>query len=177
MKIIPQTMVPMGTVVAFILNKKNIPDGWLLCDGSEIPPEYQELIVALGSSTTPNMAGRTMIGTGKPSNDAQSDGTSPNFDQKNGWPLSSTGGEQKHTLSIGEIPNHDHSINNRNFGLHARSFAGADGNDRPYVVNPKHNIYICITDQAGGDQPHNNMQPYYAVHYIIYTGISSDKKT
>lgn len=84
-------MVPLGTVVAFALQyAANVPPGWLLCDGSAIPPQYQGLITALGSNYTPNLTGRTLVGAGT------------------GWLLASTGGEAEHALSAEEMPSHQH---------------------------------------------------------------------
>src|SRR4051812_11041035 len=103
--------VPMGTIVACLLSAKNIPDRWLPCDGSEIPAEeFQELRTALGSDTTPNLAGRTLIGTGTPDTGQQSDGSYPNFASGAEWTLDFTGGEAAHQLVVGEMPSHIHAL-------------------------------------------------------------------
>ncbi|GGG62525.1 phage tail protein [Epilithonimonas arachidiradicis] len=160
--------VPMGTIIPFALPIKSLPANWLLCDGSEISANYQSLITLLGSTKTPNLCGRTLIGTGIPSNDQQSDGTKPNFDASNNWPLAYTGGEYKHQLTVDELAKHSHKINGGNFGIHSRSFKGEDDNDQPFETNPSTNI--AGTDVQGNDQAHNNMQPYYAVNFIIFAG-------
>lgn len=161
--------VPMGTILAFVLSESSIPEGWLLCNGAEIPQEYSSLITALGNSITPDLCGRTLIGTGKPNNGRQDDLTSPNFDPSNIWPLGYTGGEYQHGLTINEIPAHSHTINNGNFGIHGRSFQGESDSDLPFE-NSGYKTPVGGTDATGGNQPHNNMQPYYSVNYIIYAG-------
>lgn len=162
--------VPMGTIVAFALNDSSVPEGWLLCDGRDIPSKYQSLKTALGSETTPNLCGRTLIGTGKPNKEPQSDKRDPNFDDKFSWPLAYTGGEYAHKLTIDEMPSHFHFINDGNFGLHKKSFKGENGHDLPYKTSADPDNVIGHTDLNGRDKLHNMMQPYYAVNYIIYAG-------
>lgn len=161
--------VPMGTIVAFALNEASVPSGWIMCDGRVIPAQYHSLITALGSTTTPNLCGRTLIGTGKPNNGQQDDGRTPNFDPANNWPLAFTGGEYSHKLTISEIPAHSHTINQGNFGVHGGSFQGKSDDDLPFE-NSGYEYPVRGTDATGGDGLHNTMQPYYAVNYIIYTG-------
>jgi microcystin-dependent protein len=152
---------PMGTIVAFALT--TIPPGWLLCDGSAINPMYSNLIAALGSNNTPNLAGRVLIGTGAFNNNVQSDGTVPNFPAQS-WQLAYTGGECTHILTVNEMPSHTHGISSA-YGWDINELGGSS-------------IHLCTqqsaqTDATGGSQQHNNMQPYFAVNYIIYTGLDS----
>ncbi|WP_374172943.1 phage tail protein [Flavobacterium tructae] len=165
--------VPMGTVVAFMLKDSLIPQDWLKCDGSPIPSKYQGLIKALGSSTIPNLAGRTFVGTGTSNENQQSDGSTPNFGQHISWSLGNTGGEFGHKLTTGEMPSHNHSIYGGNFGIHHRSFSGNSDDDKPFKTNGdagKGDTILRGTDNSGGDGSHNTMQPYYVINYIIYAG-------
>lgn len=187
--VLPTAPVPMGTIVAFALSKDSIPAGWLLCDGSAIPAQYTQLITALGSNNTPNLAGRTFIGTGAPYNGTQSDGTSAGFNTSNNWPLGYTGGNYNITLAINQIPSHQHlgwgesgnsawgtgnSATASYYGNHdhdggnylwGSTFTGGDPQNKIATNNG------TITGTAAGPtSSHVNMQPYYAINYIIYTG-------
>ena len=79
-----------------------------------------------------------------------------------------TGGEAEHTLSLAEMPSHDHSNNGSNksgtFGLADQSGQAGDG----WGLNWQHlsartDIDIKVAS-SGGNQPHNNMPPYEAVY-------------
>lgn len=163
--------LPIGTVLPVILNPGSLPKNWLPCDGSTIPAQYQELTTLLGSQTTPNLIGRVLIGAGDMSRAAmkQTDGLDPHFGALGtGLSVGNTGGECQHTLSTDEMPSHAHSINKSNFGLHGRSFKGEDDNDIPFETNPS--IPLGGTDPAGGGKGHYNVQPYYAINYMIFGG-------
>lgn len=138
-----------------------VPEGFLLCDGAEyLRVEYPELFAAIGTmygsgdgSTTfnvPNLQTRVPVGKGE------------------GYELGDIGGEETHTLTIDEMPSHNHDVD-------ARVSKGSIGN--PGYVIPQSNDWwieplqrIGSTNSIGGSQPHNNMQPYTVVNYIIATG-------
>ena len=63
-----------------------------------------------------------------------------------------TGGEKKHTLTTNEIPKHKHEIavrNNSATGLYETKATNATGD-----------VGRAYTQEAGGGQAHNNLQPY-----------------
>ncbi len=158
-------VMPVGTVLPYY--GQSAPKGWLLCDGSAIPSKYKNLQDVIGMATTPDLRGRTLIGTGHPSNAKQSDGTHPNFLANNNWWVGYTGGEYRHQLSEQEMPSHQH------FGFGESSGGWPYGN-QPNMVKKMgshggidYDNYFYGTSSAGGNQPHNNMQPYCAVNYII----------
>ncbi len=154
--------VPMGTIVPFVLDASNLPANWLMCNGTAIPTHFSDLIAAIGANT-PNLCGRALIGTGQPSNQMQSDGTVPNFNLSKNWSVGNTGGEYVHQLTIDELAAHDHEYIET--GLWGGGNIASNGND-----NMGMNATTSATSIVGDNLSHNNMQPYYAVNYIIFAG-------
>ena len=145
------------------------PRGWLVCNGQAVSrTHYAALFSVIGTrygmgdgSTTfnvPNLCGRVPVGA---------DST---------YPLASMGGEAMHTLTEEEIPSFSGNIEMHNsnngtniFGL-SGIFSGVrvsgyyrDGGTRSGGANS----YGTIDLSFGGDEAHNNMQPYMALNYII----------
>lgn len=145
-----------------------VPEGFLLCDGAEYNrTEYSELFAAIGTiygsgdgSTTfnvPNLATRVPVGKGS------------------GYALGATGGESEHTLTLNEMPTHDHGSDSKNMmGDIGLQVSGDEGGGVGFGVewaylSPRTDLYIHV-EPNGGSQAHNNMQPYTVVNYIIATG-------
>lgn len=133
-----------------------IPDGWLLCDGSEVSKtDYPVLYGAIGdlwgvpSSSSnfklPNLAGKVPVGYDSADTDFA--------------PVGHTGGEKTHKLTITEMPAHTHSRNYYSSDWCANgSKSGYHGNDAGSNR---------VTGSTGGNGAHNNLQPYAVVKYII----------
>lgn len=72
----------------------------------------------------------------------------------------STGGEATHTLTVDEMPQHNHSIG-------WRYSYSSDNTGFPQLVN-NGTVWIqyeeTFSENAGGNQPHNNMPPYRAFY-------------
>lgn len=72
-----------------------------------------------------------------------------------------TGGEKSHKLTIDEMPKHNHHFFR---GTDGTSYFGVTGKEpnggSPYQVN---------TSTDGGDQSHNNLQPYITCYVWIRT--------
>lgn len=146
--------VEPGTVQMFA--GASAPTGWLICDGQAVSRSaYASLFAAISTtwgagdgSTTfnlPDMRGRSPVGAG------QGAGLTNRS-------LGATGGEEIHTLTINEMPSHNHSYTYRNTSSAAdgsKSFVGGSG------------TVSGTTGSNGGNQAHNNMQPFAAINYII----------
>lgn len=70
----------------------------------------------------------------------------------------STGGEASVSLTVEEIPSHDHTVS-----LMGRSIYGG-GDTYGALNNDGTATYSYTTTATGGGQPHNNMPPYQAVY-------------
>jgi len=134
------------------------PAGWLICDGSAISrADYAALFAVCGilygggdGATTfniPDFRGKVPIGK----NIADAD-----FDT-----LGETGGEKTHTLTVDEIPAHQHE-------LHSDSYYGGSGSGAPLDCNRTGSTTSTSgCEPAGGGGAHNNVQPYQVINYII----------
>jgi len=140
------------------------PAGWMFCDGQLLPISENETLFQLigttyggdGQSTfaLPDLRGRIPIHQG------------------NGFTLAETGGAEEITLTVQQIPAHNHPLlattnaaDTPNLadalpakGLISDLYWGdpADANCAPLAISP-----------VGGSQPHTNFQPYLCVDFII----------
>ena len=140
------------------------PRGWAMCNGQLLPINQNQALFALlgtlygGNGTTtfalPNLQGRVPIHVGIGFTTGQSDG------------------ETTHTLTLAELPAHNHLLGSVNQAV-ATTLAG-----NTFAAKPRRGVSrytrpgsaIAINDGAatvGGSQPHENMQPYLALTFVI----------
>jgi microcystin-dependent protein len=135
-----------GMIMMWAGDRTQIPDGWLICDGREIPPDhkYDNLRTLINSNNTPNLCGRTLIGAGGKYSPGQ------------------TGGEETHQLTVEEMPIHHHNYHKPKY-----NYGHRDGGEDWTRYGHQDQKDDDSTTQSGGSVPHNNMQPYYVVIYVI----------
>ena len=140
------------------------PKGWALANGQTLPiNQNQALFAILGTTyggngqTTfalPDLRGRVPIHIGG----------------QVGATLGQKGGELAHTVSISEMPAHNHTVKANNGDPNVGAPAGAawcklageyGGVSSLTTFNPQ------SISNTGGSQPHNNLAPYLVINIII----------
>lgn len=125
------------------------PSGWLLCDGSAVSRSvYADLFSVTGEafgigdgSTTfnlPDFQGRSPVGVG----------TGAGLSQRN---LADFGGEESHTISEVEMPNHNGHLEWQSGVTDQFSKTGGPHTKVSW----------------GGSMPHNTMHPFLCINFII----------
>lgn len=148
------------------------PKGWAFCDGQILPLSQNTALFSLLGTTyggdgksnfaLPNMQGNA------PMHPGQGPGLSLHD-------LGETGGSDTVTLLESEIPSHSHSemaINsNGNRLVPVANAISRETGATSYVPGspapPLINMADVSITPAGGDQPHNNMQPYLTLNFCI----------
>lgn len=139
------------------------PKGWAMCNGQLLPINQNQALFALlgtfygGDGRTtfalPDLRGRAAL-----HNDA-------------GFQQGQTGGEEAHLLTPAEIPAHTHaqgSIAQATGANPANSVLAAKPRRGTNVYVPAANpVQLAGQGSAGGNQAHNNMQPYLALNFVI----------
>jgi microcystin-dependent protein len=160
---------PAGGIIMWSGKAKEIPQGWLLCDGQ---------------NGTPDLRGRFVVGWHPEDQDYSAVGV--------------TGGAAQVVLAEMHMPAHQHEGKTTESGLHQHAIEGTRGTDNrrrklpgtaaiwlsydnnenrdPGTVEGRG---LVITDQigahthsliisgAGGGKPHENRPPYYVLAYIM----------
>ena len=139
------------------------PKGWALCNGQLMAINQNQALFALLGTTfggdgirtfaLPNLQGRVPVHMG------------------NGITLGQLGGEQTHTLNINEIPAHTHVPVGVNSAPDkpspvGKTWASQTGNDA-YAASSNAAMLASAVGATGGGQPHQNMQPFLTLNFII----------
>ena len=149
------------------------PKGWAWCDGQLLPISQNTALFSLlgttyggdGKSTfaLPDLQGRA------PMHPGQGPGLSLHD-------LGETGGSETVTLLESEIPAHSHALNasqgdgserTPNAGGTGQLLATGVGISQYQAPGAQTNLNDAVVAPAGGDQPHNNMQPYLTFYFNI----------
>ena len=97
-----------------------------------------------GNNSTPDLRNRFVVGAG------------------NSYSVGDNGGADSVTLSVDQIPSHNHS---------AQTVAGSWSNQYSikFTAGRQPNYTTLSTNNTGGGQAHENRPPYYALCYIMKT--------
>ena len=79
------------------------------------------------------------------------------------------GGEETHTLLMAEMPYHTHMVNASTSAVDQSSPKNATWGNFPagYAASADATLNPAAIGNAGGGQPHDNMQPYLALNFCI----------
>lgn len=166
----------IGSIVLFAGNFA--PRGWALCEGQILPIAQNTALFSIlgttygGNGTTtfalPDLRGRVPLGVGH----------GPGLSEKS---LGEFSGTEKVTLLQTEMPVHNHTLqasttaatkSTPHNGLLANWNGATEVGDNVIGYSfadsvPNTTLAPTSIGSAGGSQPHNNMQPYLGLNYII----------
>lgn len=186
---IRNALLPTGAVIQVALAAA--PTGFLLCQGQEVSrTTYAALFAKIGTTfgagngtttfNVPDLRGRGAVGVDAGAGRLTANNT-----------LGAVGGEEKHTLTVGELAAHFHNLNANtgaesathyhtlslliqngyqatSGGKTAYTGGGSEGFTSTEQGSHVHNIN-ANTDTRGSGEAHNNMPPYTVLNYAIKT--------
>ena len=144
------------------------PLGWAFCNGQSLPiADYDALYNLVGTTyggdgvTTfalPDLRGRLPLHQGP------------------GYTLGQSGGVESVTLTTQQVPSHTHVVNGTSANASTTSPAGNVPATMGAVTTflygtdaPPSSLSPQAVGLTGGNQPHDNLQPYLCVSFIIAT--------
>lgn len=144
------------------------PRGWAFCNGQLLPIASNQALFAL-LGTTYGGDGRTTFGLPEVRGRAMMHaGQGPGLTRRN---LGEKLGEEEVTLNVNQMPSHTHSQQASNGSPNSTSPEGnalaSPSRSKIYADNANVAMAGDSITNAGGNQAHNNMQPYTVLHCII----------
>ena len=187
LKTIP--LVPAGAMMQF--GGENAPNGWLLCDGSEIAKsDYNELWLAISHNfkdaslvsdngvakfTLPDFRGRFALGLDNMGGPGANRVTDIAADAIGG-----NAGVETTAIATDNLPEHEHDLEGASgtqfYGVRVGAGVPVDDNAISLPIEPGLGGTQGIASSGGIKTdatlgtPLNVMNPFLAVNYIIYTG-------
>jgi microcystin-dependent protein len=141
------------------------PKGWAFCAGQILQINQNQALFSLLGTTyggngianfaLPNLQSRVPMHQG------------------NSFVEGQTGGEEAHMLSVNEIPLHSHFVNASSVPANSNSptgnFLAASSRFALYseTLSNQTTLQPATVGNAGGGQPHSNIQPYLALNFCI----------
>jgi microcystin-dependent protein len=136
------------------------PKGWAFCNGQLLPINQNQALFSLLGTTyggngqtnfaLPNLQGRMPIHRG------------------DGFTLGESAGESAHTLTVQELPAHNHTLQgvptNGDTPIPA---ALANANNLYSSAAPNATLNPGSMANTGGSQAHDNMPPYLVLNFVI----------
>ena len=146
------------------------PKGWAFCDGQILPLSQNTALFSLLGTTyggdgrsnfaLPNLQGSAPMFSGQ----------GPGLSLRD---LGETGGSETVTLLESELPSHPHTLRGNTLDVADTNVPSANAS---FAQSSGGTLYQTATNTqlgpnalppAGGDQPHNNMQPYLTFYFAI----------
>jgi microcystin-dependent protein len=146
------------------------PVGWDLCQGQLVPISQNDALFNLIGTTyggdgqntfaLPNLSGRVPVHQGQGSGISQQ------------YIIGEAAGVESVTLTVQQIPSHTHAATCSTGPGNQTNPDGAVPGDSAsvqiyYEDIPDSNFRTGNIQTAGGSQPHENMQPFLVLNYII----------
>jgi len=139
------------------------PQGWAFCNGQLLPINQNQALFSLlgitygGNGQTnfalPNLQGRSPLHYGA------------------GYILGEVGGSSSHTLTIAQLPTHNHAATAtsavQNTVVPTSNFLAASTPSSFYAGTQNATMLPSAVSNAGGSQAHNNMQPSLVLNFCI----------
>ncbi|HEY4363780.1 MAG TPA: tail fiber protein [Bryobacteraceae bacterium] len=145
------------------------PVGWAMCNGQQLAISQNDTLF--------NLIGTTYGGNGQQTFDLPNlQGRVPIHQGSNGttFVIGQSGGSEQVTLTTQQMASHNHAImasisNGTSGNVQNNTLAGSSGGQVYIFTNPVLDTPMKpqAIGLAGGNQPHDNLQPFLVLNWII----------